>query len=1079
MARRRPIVVGLGIAALVGASPSRAFAAPLRLPPLAAVPLAGPLAAVPLAEPLPQARDPRGNARGNDEAAANDAYNFIAGLFEKGFHDQVVSEATKFLKERAGHPRAALVRYRLGQSLFELGKLKEAQAELARLEPPPAEFPYATEVSFRLAQCLQATGDAAAAARRFDPIARSDHYLAPAAAFHAGEAHFAAGAFASAAKAYALAAESKEAEYQKSGLHGLGWALYKAGEFAAATQALELFVQRHPQDATVGEAWFLLGECRLKQEQPAEALAAFQKVGSGEWFDDALSAAGFACAAQKDDARAAQWFLRLEQAVPDSPLLGESRLHAGIHLQRAGRDDEAAAVLDRLLAQGDARWNATACYWRGLVARRKGGPTAALPFFERGLAAKPEAPLTEQLALARADALFDAGDFAAAQEAYAKAGGGSEEAAYSAAVAALNGGDAAGAAQRAREMLQRFGKGRHAAGAQLILGEGLFAQQKWNEALPAFEAAAQAQGEGDESRAALRPRSLSRAGWCAYKLERHAPAAAHFAALATEFPQDERAPEAAFMHGRCLLRAGNHAAAEIALATAVQQHGKSEWGDDARYDLAQCKRALGKGDEADALLVQLARGGGKVDAALARRAALEAAEGHAAAGRHAEALKLLAGLVRDANAPLETRRAALYAQAWSLEALGVHGEARDALQALFASETKEAALPSALALPALELAATVARAAKDPAGARAAWTRFSELAPQHERAAEIALVAALALDENDDSRGAAQLLGDALQRLPKAPGRERLVYQRALSLQAAGEVAEANALLATVAASSGGGPLAAQAAFELGEQAYAKGDYEGALAHYQNASGVDSPVADAALYKSGWARFQQERFGDAASCFARLVKHHEKSALVGESRYLQGESLYRAGAFEPALQVLEEFLAAHPKHEQRSNGLFRAGLCAGELGRLDAAFDALTRLQREFPDFALKAEADLWLGRALFAKQRTNDALAKFDAVLQADRGVLAARAHLGRGEVLQAQGRLDDALSEFLKVALLFDTPPEVARALWGAGQCLEAQGDVAKAKARYAELVEKHADAAQAGAAKARLRELEAKKS
>jgi len=133
---------------------------------------------------------------------------------------------------------------------------------------------------------------------------------------------------------------------------------------------------------------------------------------------DALSAAGFAAAAQQDDGRAAQWFLRLEQAVPDSPLLPEAHLHAGIHLQRAGRDEESAAVLDRLLAAADGTpspWSGEACWWRGQAERRRAGAKAALPFFERGLAAKPAKELADRLQLARADALFDAGDFDAAR----------------------------------------------------------------------------------------------------------------------------------------------------------------------------------------------------------------------------------------------------------------------------------------------------------------------------------------------------------------------------------------------------------------------------------------------------------------------------------------------------------------------------------------------------------------------------------------------------------------------------------------------------------------------------------------
>ena len=99
--------------------------------------------------------------------------------------------------------------------------------------------------------------------------------------------------------------------------------------------------------------------------------------------------------------------------------------------------------------------------------------------------------------------------------------------------------------------------------------------------------------------------------------------------------------------------------------------------------------------------------------------------------------------------------------------------------------------------------------------------------------------------------------------------------------------------------------------------------------------------------------------------------------------------------------------------------------------------------------------------------------------MIAADRGVLAARAHLGRGETLVAQGRNDDALGEFLKVSLLFSSEPEVARSLWLAGQCLEQMGDKDKARARYHELLDQHGKTPEAKLAKARLAELEANKS
>ena len=65
-----PLVAGLGLAGIfVVAPPSRALAP-----------------AIPAAPALLQAK----NAQ---DAAGNDEYNYIAGLFEKGFHELVVTEA--------------------------------------------------------------------------------------------------------------------------------------------------------------------------------------------------------------------------------------------------------------------------------------------------------------------------------------------------------------------------------------------------------------------------------------------------------------------------------------------------------------------------------------------------------------------------------------------------------------------------------------------------------------------------------------------------------------------------------------------------------------------------------------------------------------------------------------------------------------------------------------------------------------------------------------------------------------------------------------------------------------------------
>lgn len=1058
-----PLVAGLGLAGIFVVAPASRALAP----------------AIP-----PVARPPFVQAKSAQDAAGNDEYNYISGLFEKGFHELVITEAKKFLAAHPDHPRVPLVRYRLGQSLFESKKYEDARTELAKLEPTPQGFEFAVEVSFRLGQCALELGQTAEAARRFDAIAAdsASHYLAPAASYFAGEAHFKLNEFPAAAKAYAATVKNEKSEYARGALYGLCWSLYKANQFEPAADSLQLFLQRHAKDAAVAEMQFLLGECELRDGKPADALAAFQKVPQGEWYDDALSGAGFAAADLKDDAQAAQLFLRLEQAAPDSPLLPEARLHAGIHLQRLGRDDDAGAVLDRLLAGKSDPYTAEACYWRGLVERKKGGPAKALAFFEKGLAAKPQGDVATRLAHARADALFDAGRFDEAKEAYTKAAGGNEDAAYSAAVAALNGGDHAGAEQRARECLSGFPKGKHVAAVNLVLGEALFAQKKWADALPAFEQAAQAAAAApagsEDAKAGVAPRALSRAGWCLYRLEKWKEAAARFQKVVQDWPQDEHASEASFLAGRSQLRGGDPAAAEQTLEQHLQQYPKSAYADDARYDLAQAKKLLNKGDDAARLLTRLAQGGGKTDPSISRRAALENAELLANAGKHEEALQTLPPALA-ADAPLETQRSALYAQAWSLFALQRHDDAAKSLAKLLATDTEKARLPKEIASAALELQVSVARAKKDGPLAQAAWRRMLEVAPDSDKSAEAAIVASLALDKAGDPKAGVALLTEALQKFPKFPGRDRMAWQRVLLAQKSNDP-QLKELTAQFGREFTGSSFAGDAAFELGEQLYVAGDFDGAFASYVKAEGAEgSRVGDAALYKAGWCRFQKQQWKEAADLFVKMPQKYAKSPLCGESLYLAGESLYRAGQFEAALAPLGDFLKNWPRHDHRAHGLFRAGLCDGELGRFDESLDQLTQLGREFPQFELQAEADLWRGRALLALKRTNDALQRFDAVIQADRGVLAARAHIGRGEALLAQQRNDDALGEFLKVSLLFSTEPEVARSLWLAGQCLERMGDKDKARARYHELLDQHGSTPEAKGAKARLAELESGKS
>src|SRR5688572_9946589 len=64
---------------------------------------------------------------------AEEQYQLIAGLVERGLHDLAAKEAGSFLERYPDHPKAPLARYRLASSLYELERFDQACLEYAAL----------------------------------------------------------------------------------------------------------------------------------------------------------------------------------------------------------------------------------------------------------------------------------------------------------------------------------------------------------------------------------------------------------------------------------------------------------------------------------------------------------------------------------------------------------------------------------------------------------------------------------------------------------------------------------------------------------------------------------------------------------------------------------------------------------------------------------------------------------------------------------------------------------------------------------------------------------------------------------
>ncbi len=997
--------------------------------------------------------------------AGDEQYRFLVGLCEQGLFELAVKEGERFLAEHPRHAKVALARYRLATALFELGRTADARTHLVRLARE-RDFELAAEVLFRLGQCELAEErfDEArkAFARCLDEHANATGnesraaYLRVPATFFAGEAAFRAGDFEAAETAYAQVEEHAEAssEYAPLASYGRTWCALRRGEHDRAAERAERFLARHAGHELASEVRFVLGEALLEAGQHARALAAYDAVDGGPFHDAALRGAGFARAALGDHAGAARAFAELLERFPQSAFRAEAALHRGIALLEGGDARGAAAAL----GSKDAGEGAETLYWLARAQAAGGAPQDALATSERALAARPAQELETRVRTLRGDLLFELGRHADATAEYERSR--SDYALHAAAIASLNDGRATEAERLARALLERFPESDYALRTRLALGEALLARDRHAEAEAAFAAALAGAGDAPGEKD-VAVRALARIGWCRLLAGDDARAAEAFATLLERFPAAPEAAEARFARARALSGAGDAGGAAAEWRRFLELHPEDA-------NVPEALLLLGRLEEGTERLERLlAR---HADSPFAQEALYELAEKHARAGRTDVAARRyeeqLQRFPEGALAP-----AARYGLAWCRYGAGRHADAL-ALLALVERDAQDAELATA----AVELSIWSARAAGDVDAAAAAWRRLAQRTEDDARLFEAVRVVAAGLREADRAADADALLAELEERARDGAVALGVLVERTWTALERDALEEAAQRLAQARAAAPDDARVAEAAVFVGEAFYERGDDARAVQCYAAAAAAkESAVADDALYKQGFA---QLRAGDAAAAeatFARLVEAHADSDVFGEGLFLLGEARFRQGRWAEAVEPLARLRDEAPDHEVMPKALFRLGLALGQLARWKESEAALAELARAHPTFENGVEADLWRGRALANQGNARAARQAFDRVVARDKGVLAARARLEIGRLHVAAGRTEDALSEFLKVALLYAHAAEVSEAHWLAGRCLETLGDPQKAADQYREILAKYPESELAGAARDRLREME----
>ena len=1000
------------------------------------------------------------------QSGGDEQYQFLVGLYDKGLYTQVVKEAQNFLNQYPGHPKTDLARYRLACAFYELNQKPEAAPQFRTLTEKTG-FEYLPECWFRLGQCeFEAGRDDAALAAFGKTLEGGKEYLKTPARFFSAEALFRKGDFERAETFYGQVLQAdNRGEYAKGSQYGLVWCAYRLKHYTVAMQRIASYVQNYPRDAAVGEMHFLRGEMLLEADQAQEALAAYRQVSDGPYADAALRGAGFALAALQDERGAAAQFGALVAKFPQSRFAAEAALQQGIHLLKADQFEDALAALSAPAAGEGPEL----LYWRAQAQQKSGRAQDALAGLDRALAQNPPEELAGRIHTARGDVLYELGRLDEAAAAYGKSG--SDYALHAAAVASLNASRFDEAAAQARQFLDKFPQSQYTAQIQVILGEANLQLKKYAEAEPAFGAAMSA---GEES---VRARATSRLAWCRFLQNDFAGAAERFAEVLQRYPKAADAEESQFMLGRAQLAQAERAAqpeqaeqsrraAAASWSGYLQKYPRGEWAAEAMLRLAR----LESGAAANGRLLALVQT--QPDSALVPQALLLLAENLSQEKKYGEAepryRELLQRFPEHELAP-----SAQYGLAWLLNDTERSADAAALLKGMLDNRR----IGEGLRVRALELLVFAEHKNGNPDGALAAYQRLAGATndeAERLRAAQTVVVALKAANRADQ----ADTVLDSVARSSQNPSvRARALVERSyLALEGQRlDPAEAYAREAQRAAPAE--PAVLEGLFFVGEARFEAEQFAAAAALYHEAAAAEaSPVRDRAYYKEGFAQLRLGEFTAAQAPFQALVQQFPKSELYGESLFLLGECRYRAGQYEAALEPLQRLRQELPRHQTMAKCLFRLGLSLGQLQRWPDCQAALTDLARNFPQFENAGEAELWRGRALAEQRDARGARQAFEKVIALDgKSVMAARARLELGRLLFQEQKYEEAMGEFLRVAVLFANPEEVSEGLFHAGLCLEQLGQTEQARVQYQEILQKYPNTPFARRAEERLRELQ----
>lgn len=1004
----------------------------------------------------------RADGPGAGDASELRDYYSANGLLNRGLTELAAVEYRKFLDEHGDHAKAPVARYGLAVCLCRMEQPVAAARELVPLVAL-RDFEFAGEAAVLLGQCRLAGGEFDAAARVLDEMltARPSHALAADALALLVEALYRADKFQAVEQKAAVFIERwpTHAAHERVMLFR-ALALMGRSEWASAAERLTELLRAAPAGPLAEQAELRLAQCHERRGADDEAGRAYQVVlqrEKGQYAPDAhLALAGIAL--RKNSPRDAVPLLeRLLKDVPESPLRCAAvilRARAALALEQP---QDALAVLKDVGARCAESADQVA-YWLAKAELRSGAAAAAAQRLAEALEKHPQSPLVAEMRYDRAAALAQLGDDAAAARAIEEflaqhaQHGMTPEALYLLATLECRQERYAPSAALARSLLERFPKHPRTAAAEFLVAESLLLGKHDAEAATAYQRFLE--GHPDDPQA---PAATFRLGTVLYRLGRFEDAVAPLTRAAEQIGQHPEFRDSLLLLGDGCLQRGEWKTAETWLAKYLATPDAPA-ADEALLKLGLARARQGSSEAAlgtfDELLAKHTESGYRVQALFERGQAL------LALGRADEAATAFERVLAD-DAAGDFKPYALS----HLGAIALQRKDFTAAAERFAGAAGRAPNDDAAAAALLQQGQALL-AAEQYADAEAALAAVVQRFPANDRVGVARAQLALALARQDKPAAALRLIEQVEQSGGASDEslKSGLQYEKAWCQRKLGQT-DAAAMTYRALLKDGGGSQRVYAALELAELLAGQGQCEEALKLLQpvraTASDFGALNADAqarALYRIGTCAFEAGRNEEVLAALEEMLKGAPQHALAGSAEFFCGEVCFKLNRLPAAVEHLTRVVEGHQKDDVYGPSLLRLGECLAGLQRWQRSEEVFTQHLREFPADSQWYQAQFGVAWARENLGRHDEALAAYRPIVERHKGPTAARAQFQIGECLYAQKKFQEAVTEFLKVDILYGYAEWSAAALYEAGRCLEELGQVATARQQFTAVREKY---------------------